>query len=477
MRGIPVKLAAALLLLSACTQDPSIGSSNSAVTNVGSPASYPNGPYGFGVGNTIPNLEFLGKPGSASGQTDLSLRPISLADYQRHGTVKTKALVIIACAAWCEPCQREQWALNWVWEQYQQTHPGEVVFVTAMVQDGSFHAATERSIDNWSRDFEVPYDLVVDPTASVMQRMDANEVSEFPTTIVVRTRNMRITERSLGLHDFRPAVDAILANANDPSSPPPVAPGTIYPGPVPQPDCRLAGACTEPQPQVTCPDGQLAPVRCDEQDDTSCGWTVLPCAIPQPTGVCPDADCGAKPDLPPDLCGEGGQLTLTCLKFSNGSCGWGGSCGGGPPPPPPSDCSAPGACGPPPPPSTCGDGTTSTYACQPSPKGTCMWTSDCAVPPPVDCSLAGACGPNPAPSTCPDGSEPIVQCLDLDGSCQWMEPCPPPPPPPVDCSPAGSCPGPVPTDNCLDPGMITTHVCEDVGGHCDWGLMCSGGTK
>src|SRR6476469_3980777 len=122
-------------------------SASTPLTEVGSPASYPNGPFGFGVGNTLPNLRFQGKPGFGSGQADLSLRPISLSDYQRHGTTQTKVLVVIACAAWCKPCQQEQPALNALWEHYQQTNPGEVVFVHAMVQNGSGQAGTELSLD------------------------------------------------------------------------------------------------------------------------------------------------------------------------------------------------------------------------------------------------------------------------------------------------------------------------------------------
>jgi hypothetical protein len=428
------RLAVVITVMAACA-DPDVSTStrSTSLIDVGSPPSYPNGPYGFGVGNTIPNLKFQGKSGFGSGQSDLSLRPISLADYQRHGTTETKVLVIIACATWCAPCQQEQPALNDLWAHYNQTNPGEVVFVTAMIQNGTGHTATEHALDNWSHSFSVPYDLVLDPTASVMQTMDPNEEAAFPVHLVVRTRNMRITQRSVGASNPRSAIDAILASPNDPNDPPPAPAGTIYPGPASNPDCSEPNACEGSPPAFTCYEGTPGSTpgtySCRETGafGSACGWRADPC--PLPVGVCPEVDCGPPPPPPPpNTCDDGTSLSSVCFRFSNGTCLWGSICGGSPPPPP---------------------------------------------PPPVDCYVDGACGPDPDPISCPEGSTAEAVCVDFGGFCGWDQFCRNPP---IDCSPAGSCPGPAPTDVC-EPPMTGGQVCMDFGGFCDWGLQCSGGTK
>src|SRR5262245_18244205 len=100
---------------------------------------YPRGPFGTHKGEIIENLHFIGKSDeNASGTlVDDPVRTLALSDYSRHGTTRTRVLLISMCAAWCGPCRMEAPELVTMWRAYQATHPHEVSFITALAEDGA----------------------------------------------------------------------------------------------------------------------------------------------------------------------------------------------------------------------------------------------------------------------------------------------------------------------------------------------------
>lgn len=201
--------AAAALLFAACgTPAPVIpvedGKGGDPLNTV-DPSKYPVGPYGFTVGNVIPNLEFVGyKDDNGDGKvTDNTPRKIRLSDYYQDKNIK--ALAVLVAAEWCGPCQQEQNELVTSWNKYQQDKKG-VAYVEAIIESakrdssGRFLPADLETVQRWGNHAWpdprgknpaaiIPFPLVADPTVVLGPWYPT---PAFPMQLVIKTSDMTL---------------------------------------------------------------------------------------------------------------------------------------------------------------------------------------------------------------------------------------------------------------------------------------------
>ena len=116
-------------------------------------------------------------------------QPLLLGD----GTLSLRSLrgeivVVNFWASWCGPCRREQPELN---RAHRRLARQGVAFVGVDVRDSDANGAA-----HW-REFDVPYDSVVDQQASFSADFDGVSPAALPTTILLDTRG-RVAVRIFG---------------------------------------------------------------------------------------------------------------------------------------------------------------------------------------------------------------------------------------------------------------------------------------
>lgn len=182
------------------------GPSDAGPTDAGC-GGYPCGPYGYTVGRTIEDLRLVGQSdddGSGVLDTNDPVRAITLAELAARPGVR--AIVINVFAEWCAPCRMEQPMLVTM----SQTYASDVAFLGVMQQDATYMPPTIRAIDRWSRAYSVAYPLAADPVNALGPYVVEGA---YPTTMIVRTRDMQIVWREAGAvtSDLGTQLDALLA--------------------------------------------------------------------------------------------------------------------------------------------------------------------------------------------------------------------------------------------------------------------------
>lgn len=173
-----------------------------------SPAAYPDGPYGIGVGSTLRNLRLEGFAAPATAATDL--QGLALADFYNPtgterfpagspygaATAKPKALLIDLCAAWCSPCQQE--ARELLPPRRAMYAPAGEILLALLDSTQPGVPAGKTTLSSWVHQFQVDYPIALDPA----RLFAAYFVTQaFPSAIVVRTRDMKIVFAHVGLVD------------------------------------------------------------------------------------------------------------------------------------------------------------------------------------------------------------------------------------------------------------------------------------
>lgn len=110
--------------------------------------SYPEGPYGVNIGDTIAPLEFLTAEGD----------PVSLNDVYQDDF--NQLILITTSAEWCTACIKEQPKLEDLYQRYRDR--GLSVIVT-MFQDGAFEPADPALADRWRDKYELSFPVFADP--------------------------------------------------------------------------------------------------------------------------------------------------------------------------------------------------------------------------------------------------------------------------------------------------------------------------
>ena len=166
---------------------------------------YPPGPYGYGQGTTIANLNFIGKESPTS--TDYSLlpmQPIALGDVRQSSTL----ILIDGAARWCTPCNRDQPAMRTLEATYA---PQGVTTMEILVEGGYGTAATDDDINRWALQYQLAGIIAIDPGYELAKYAD---VSAFPVYMVIRSSTMRVEYLqvdTLALSPLEPVLDQLLA--------------------------------------------------------------------------------------------------------------------------------------------------------------------------------------------------------------------------------------------------------------------------
>lgn len=205
------------LAVSACgspgsTVDPNQNTTKDAGDhNACDPTVYPCGPYGYGQGSVIENLQLTGQRDDNmdrvvdSGDT---IKPINLADYFQN---KNYTVLFVGVAAeWCNPCKIEQPGLVQMYKDYQAAG-GKVGFLEALIQSADGKPADMATVDRWATTYHIPFDMASDATVALGPYYN---VAAFPMQMVITTKDMVIQWQMNGapITELKSQIDAALGN-------------------------------------------------------------------------------------------------------------------------------------------------------------------------------------------------------------------------------------------------------------------------
>lgn len=176
---------------------------------------YPAGPYGHGLGDTVPNLSFLGWRDPAAAQYDAEhLEIINLSDfYNPDGSEgKPRIIALNASAVWCTVCRAE-------YRQLQNSHtystyrPKGVEMLGVLFEDNDYNPAKPADLNRWGTAFEVSFPLVLDPGFKTGQFFASDAT---PLNLLIDASDMRILNVTMGYDATDPeaywgAIDKWLA--------------------------------------------------------------------------------------------------------------------------------------------------------------------------------------------------------------------------------------------------------------------------
>lgn len=166
---------------------------------------YPDGPYGFDVGDILPDYAFLGYANYAQPIVP-GLQIVRMSDYYNPtgqevygaasaygpGKAKPQALNLVISSGWCGPCQQEAAVI--LPPKYDELSPGGH-FVASLIDGYSTGVPADiEALDTWSEAFAPKYTMMIDPKAQLM----THYYPAFPGSLIIDTRTMMIVYREVG---------------------------------------------------------------------------------------------------------------------------------------------------------------------------------------------------------------------------------------------------------------------------------------
>jgi thiol-disulfide isomerase/thioredoxin len=168
---------------------------------------YPAGPYGYGQGTIMANLNFIGKQSDAPADySQLAMQAFTLADVRARPDAKL--ILIDGAARWCTPCNRDQPTMKMVEANYASKG---VVTMEVLVEGGYGIAATSDDINRWAMQYQLAGIITIDPAYELAKYAD---LTAFPVYMVVRTSTMRVEYlqvEALAASPIEPVLDSLLA--------------------------------------------------------------------------------------------------------------------------------------------------------------------------------------------------------------------------------------------------------------------------
>ena len=161
---------------------------------------YPPGPYGYGQGTIMADLQFEGKQSPMpTDYSQLPMQSIDMQDVRQSG----KLIVLSGSARWCTNCNYDQAPLKALEQKYG---PQGVVFMEVLVEGGYGIAATDDDINRWALQYGLQGIITIDPAYQIAKYAD---VTAFPAYMIVRTSNMRVDYMQVGAIYADP-IDSVL---------------------------------------------------------------------------------------------------------------------------------------------------------------------------------------------------------------------------------------------------------------------------
>jgi thiol-disulfide isomerase/thioredoxin len=165
--------------------------SGASTNNACAADTYPEGPYGTGVGKIVnPGLSWKGYLPNATDVTTIAPNDL----YDCDGSKGIDAIIFDVSAQWCAACQSQAANTPALFTQYDAL---DIRVVTLVVQDMNQAPATTTTAQQWKQQYGLT-DITVaaDPTFSFAP-LDESSVS-LPVTIVVDPRTMKIMQVNQG---------------------------------------------------------------------------------------------------------------------------------------------------------------------------------------------------------------------------------------------------------------------------------------
>ena len=166
---------------------------------------YPPGPYGYGEGTTMGDLQFIGKESDVvTDYSTLPMQPITMGDVRKDA----KLILIEGGARWCTYCNRDQPSMKSV----EAAYASQGVKVMEVIVEGGYGVpATDNDINRWAQQYQLSGIITIDPSYELAKYAD---VAAFPVYIVVRADTMRVDYmqiESLTASPIEPVLDQLLA--------------------------------------------------------------------------------------------------------------------------------------------------------------------------------------------------------------------------------------------------------------------------
>ncbi|HEY2749304.1 MAG TPA: hypothetical protein VGL86_32020 [Polyangia bacterium] len=200
-----MRLAISILLV-ACV---GCGAPTDPTPNRAPPASagYPPGPYGYGQGTIMADLQFVGKTSpTTTDYSTLPLEQIKMSDVRQ--LPNAKLILVDGAARWCTPCNYDQPEMASI----EANYASKGVVTMEVVVEGQYGvAATEDDINRWAEQHALDGIIAIDPGFALAKYAD---VTAFPLYMVVDTANMRVDYmqvESLAASPIEPVLDSLLA--------------------------------------------------------------------------------------------------------------------------------------------------------------------------------------------------------------------------------------------------------------------------
>ena len=158
---------------------------------------YPPGPYGYGVGAVIDNLEFVGWRDPVAVDYDVNqLEHLRLGDYYDPTGANTEIIVINASAVWCTVCRAEMADMH-ASGTYEEFRARKAQIFGTLFEDGAHDPAQPKDLALWgsSASRAIAFPLVLDP-ALKMGRYFTSDAT--PLNLVIDARTMKIIDSMMG---------------------------------------------------------------------------------------------------------------------------------------------------------------------------------------------------------------------------------------------------------------------------------------
>jgi thiol-disulfide isomerase/thioredoxin len=177
----------------------------------------PNAQIGVHPGDIPPELELIGGDGTTSPLTDLSGRPVRLAD------LRGKAVWLNFWASWCPPCQSETPVLRDVADEFRDQG---LVVIGISVQETS-----PDNVAAYVARYQLDYVVAADSTGQIFRRYGPRGL---PTSIFIGPEGAvrAFVLAPLSRARAEAQVRAILPGAPASGSPRPTGPGAASPSPL-----------------------------------------------------------------------------------------------------------------------------------------------------------------------------------------------------------------------------------------------------
>jgi hypothetical protein len=184
------------------------GGSPPVALHTNTPA-YPDGPYGFEIGSTFPNVTVQGYVAGAA-----PWGPITTKDYyDPDGSKGIRGFYLTVSAPWCAGCVMEGQDLPGLYTAQYRKRGARIL--TVLLEGPSHEPSSQGTVDTWVATYGTPYDVAIGSGADVLAPAGAPGAAlGLPWNYVIDPRTMKIAAIDSGTYfsgDSIPGLDPVLA--------------------------------------------------------------------------------------------------------------------------------------------------------------------------------------------------------------------------------------------------------------------------